>query len=365
MGGRYVTRPVTVPEDGTVEVELPFAPGFTLTVRVLRDGQGVEGANVSATPTMRDTGTAGNGMTDASGSCRLTGLTPGAYRVTAYSMSMSSAAPEQKIDLSGDRTLDLVLPSERVSGRVVGSGSGQPLADVAVTIRTTNADGTFGLTHDAWTDSSGRFELTGVEAGPLSLTAQKQGYVVKTQTVSVDAGQALVVEMVRGDGLDVTGRDGLLGTPLGSFYARVFDGTGAELATSYVGLDSAGVGEIPSLNPGAYSIVATSRGFAPAAFDGVPVPGPALAVALTPGGTLDVDVPEDRLKGGPLACRMLGPRGLPLVFRTWGNRGEFSLAASSTHLTNFPSVSGTLTCPGFAPAAFTVSEGGTARIALR
>ena len=365
IGGRYLSRPVTVPEDGTVEVELPFEAGFTLTVRVLRDDQPVEGAMVYASPASRDTGTNGSATTDASGSCRLTGLKAGTYSMVAYSMAMSSAAPEQKVDVNSDRTLEFILPAGRLAGRVVASESGQPLADVQVTIRSTNADGSFGFTHNATTDDAGRFQLTGLEAGSLSLTAQKKSYLVETRAVSADAAEDLVIEMIRGDGLDVTGRDGLLGTPLGSFSARVFDGTGAELATSYVRLDSSGRGEIPSLNPGSYSIIATSNGFAPAAFDGVPIPGPALAVMLTPGGTLDIDVPPERLTGGPLACLVVGPRGLPLAFRQWGNRGNLSLAGASTHLTNFPAVSGTLKCVGSSPLSFIVQEGGAARIAVK
>ncbi len=363
--GRFVRRAVTVPEDGTVDVELPFEAGFTLTVHVLRDGQPVDGANVYASPAIREASTAGYGTTDSSGSCRLTGLKGGTYNVTVQSMVIGSAAPDQKIDLNGDQTLEFVLPAGNLAGRVVGSGSGQPLADVQVQTRTMSADGTSGITHDATTDSSGRFRLTGLEAGPISLTAQKRGFLVETRTVTADTDQDLVIELARGDGLDVTGRDGLLGTPLETFTARVFDGAGAELPTSYVLLDSAGVGEIPSLKPGSYSIIAASRGFAPVTYDGVPVPGPALAVRLTPGGTLDIDVPAERFKSKPLVCVVSGPRGRPLAFRQWGKRGDLSLAAPSTHLANFPAVSGMLACPGFTPLAFTVTEGGATRITVK
>jgi large repetitive protein len=363
--GGSVTRQLTVPEEGTVEVELPFEGGFTLTAHVARDGQPAEGVNVSAFPTIHDAGTFGSAITDASGTCRLTGLRAGTYSVMAHTFTGSSAAAEQKIEVSGDRTLEFVLPSGRMAGRVVSSGSGQPLADAQITIRSSTTDGSFGFTHDATTDSAGRFQLSGLPDGPLSLRAQRKGYLVETRSVTADSPDELVIELARGDGLDVTGRDGLLGTPLGSFYVRILDGAGAEFSTSYVSLDSAGRGEITSLKPGAYSMIASSTGYAPAAFDGVSVPGPALAVTLTPGGTLDIEVPAARLKSGPLACRVASARGLPLALRQWGKRGDLSLAGASTHLTNFPSGSGTLTCPGFAPAAFTVSEGGVARVSLR
>jgi large repetitive protein len=365
-GGRFVNRQVTVPEDGSLDLELAFEVGFTLTVSVLRDGQPVEGVTVYANPTTRQTATNAIAATDASGSCRLTGLKAGTYRVTAFSSTTSSIAPEQKIDVSGDQAVELLLPSGRVVGRVVASGSGQPLAGAQVAIRSTNADGTFGLTRNATTDDTGRFQLAGLETGPLTLTAQRTGYVVETRTVTADSPDELLIQLARGDGLDVTGRDGLLGTPLGSFYARVFDASGSEIVSTYVRLDSAGRGEIPSLKPGSYSILAGASGLATAAFDGVPVPGPALAVTLTPGGTLDIDVPADRLKGGPLACVVTGPRGLPLAFRqSWTQRGALSLSSASSHISNFPAVSGTLSCSGFTAVPFTVTEGGTTRISVK
>ncbi|HVO52685.1 MAG TPA: carboxypeptidase regulatory-like domain-containing protein [Thermoanaerobaculia bacterium] len=361
--GKSVSRSVTVPEEGTIEVELPFEAGFTLTVHVQRDGQPVEGAWVNARPALPENGTFGSAATDASGSCRLTGLKAGSFHVFVYSMATSSAAPEQKVDVNGDQTLEFTLPAGRLAGRVVASGSSQPLADVQITVSPTNTGGSF-MSHSATTDSAGQFQFSGLDAGPLSLTAQKKSYLVETRTVSPDAAEDFVIEMTRGDGLDVTARDGILGTPLGSFSAQVFDGAGTALTAAYVQLDSTGRGEIPSLKPGSYSILASANGYAPSAYDGVTVPGSGLTVILTPGGTLDVDVQADRLAAGPIACQMTA-RGLPLAYRQWGKRGDLSLARASTHLTNFPPVAGVLACPGTAPVAFTVPEGGSTRIAVK
>lgn len=362
---RNVSKPVEVPEEGTLDVELMFEAGFTLTVHVVRDGQGVEGVMVYARAALAGASTTGQGMTDATGTCRMPGLKAGSYRINAQSWSTSAQAPEQKVELSGDHTLEIVLPSGRLAGRVVASGSQQPLADATVSVKSMTADGSFGLRHDATTDDAGRFQLSGLESGSLTLTATRKGYVVETRNVTADPPEDLVVALTRGDGLDVTGRDGLLGTPLSTLGVKVYYGTGAEVLDTFSRLDSAGRGEIPSLKPGSYTIVAGGwSGYAPVTYEGVPVPGPALAVALTPGGTLDVDVAPEKLKAGPLACVVTGPRGR-LAFRMWGNRGELQLYSSSVHLTNFPPVPGTLACPGSAPVPFTVTEGGTARIAVR
>ena len=362
---RNVSKPVDVPEEGTVDVELPFEAGFALTVRVVKEGQGVEGVNVFARGAGPDVATNGSGATDATGTLRMLGLKPGTYLVNAQSWLSGAQAPEQKIDLTGDRTLEIVLPTGRLSGRVVAAGSEQPLSNATVSVKSMTSSGTFGMTHDATTDDSGRFQLTGLEAGSLTLTATRSGYVVETRTVASDQTDELVIALARGDGLDVTGRDALLGTPLANLSVVVSDGAGAEVLTTYARLDSAGRGEIPSLKPGSYTIVAGAwAGYAAATYEGVSVPGPALAVALTPGGTLDIDVVPERFEAGPLVCVVTGPRGR-LAFRIWGKRGELSLSSSTVRLTNFPPVSGTLACPGSAPMPFTVTEGGTTRITVK
>ena len=149
------------------------------------------------------------------------GLKAGPYRVNAQSWTAGAQAPEQKIDLTGDRAVEVVLPSGRLAGRVVASGTEQPLGNARVSsVKSTSPDGSFGLTHDATTDDAGRFQLTGLESGSLTLSATRKGYVVETRAVTADASEDLVIALARGDGLDVTGRDGLLGTPLSMLCAR-------------------------------------------------------------------------------------------------------------------------------------------------
>ena len=361
---RSVARPIDVPEEGTLDVEVPFVAGVVLTVRVVKDGQGVEGIYVFARPAAADTATMGQGVTDASGSTRLTGLKTGKYEVHAYAPSGGVEAPMQKVDLAGDETLEIALPSGRLAGRVVASGTQQPLSNATVSVKSPAADARLGRTQQATTDDAGRFQFDGLETGALTVTVSRKSYVVETRTVTADTPEDLVIELARGDGLDVTGRDGLLGTPLATLWVKVYDGTGAEVLDSSARLDSAGRGEIPSLKPGAYTIVAGAwTGFAPASYEGVTVPGPALAVVLTPGGTLEVDVAPEKLKAGRLACVATGPRGR-LAFQVWGSRGELSVYSSSLRLTNFPPVSGLLSCPGSPAVPFTVTEGGVTRVAV-
>ncbi len=359
---RSTTKPVDVPEDGTLDVEVPFEGGYTLTVRVLKNGQPVEGVFLFAAPAVAGAATLGQGTTDASGTCRLSGLKAGSYRMNGW--SPGADLREQKVDVSGDQTLDIVLPSGRLAGRVVASGSQQPLGNATVDVKAPSAEGRASA-HSATTDDAGRFRFDGLESGPLNVTASKKGYVVDTRTVSADAPDDLEIALARGDGLDLIAKDGLLGTPLASASVFVYGAGGAEVVETNVRFDSAGRGEIPSLKPGTYAIVAGSwPGYAPGTYEGVSIPGPALAVSLTPGGTLDIDVALGRLAAGPVTCSITGPRG-PLAFRTWGKRGELVLASATIHLPNFPPLAGTLACPGAAPIPFVVPEGDTTRIAVK
>lgn len=362
---RNMARPVTVPEEGTVEVEMAFDAGFTLSVHVTRDGEGVEGVMAYARAAASEVAAFGQCTTDATGTCQMTGLRPATYTVAAASMASGSTAPEQKVDLTSDRTAELVLPSGRISGRVVASGTEQPLANVSVSVRSGEASSIVSVSNDATTDDAGRFSLSGLPAGPLKLTATKKGYVVETRPVTADGPDEIVIALVRGDGLDVTGRDGLLGTPLSSANVIIYDATGAQVLRTNIAFDSSGRGEIPSLQPGSYTIVAGAwSGYAPSTYEGVVVPGPALAVLLTPGGTLDVDVAPERLKAGQVACAVTGPRGR-LAFRIWGIRGDLQLYSATMQLTNFPPVAGRLTCAGSVPVPFVVTEGGTTRVMVR
>jgi protocatechuate 3,4-dioxygenase beta subunit len=361
-GSRGVQKNVQTPEvGGSIDVELAFEPGLTLTVRVTRGGAAVDRAWVSATTEGQGGGT--SARTDASGSCRLGGLKAGKVRVTAWLTALSASAVKT-LELSGDQTIDVEIPAGRIAGRVVAAGSGEPLASVSV------ASGAAGATEGetsvaGFTDSTGRFVLENVPPGPRRLTASLKGWVSDPKTVdAADAGE-IVIEMRRGEGLEVRARDGLTGTPLTRVYIRLVDGAGRTAATSVLTLDGQGSGEAPAVPEGVYSVLLGGSGYAPVRIDGAAVPGPAVAAALTPGGTLTVEVMAERLARGALTCRFTGPGGQPLVWNVYDGSGDLRLSVPSAQLRNFPPVSSTLTCPGSAPVPFAVPEGGTARIAVK
>src|SRR4029079_17413294 len=105
-----------------------------------RNGQAVEGANVSAS--LGGGGPFNSARTSAAGTYRLEGLTAGTYSVTASLGGGPFGGPRpQSITIDGDATLDLVIPFARIGGVVLDGTTHQPLSDVAVqaTARTATA----------------------------------------------------------------------------------------------------------------------------------------------------------------------------------------------------------------------------------
>ena len=221
------------------QAQIVFESGFALSGTVTRNGQPVDGANVSAS--LGGGGPFTSARTSASGAYRLEGLSAGTYNVSA---SQGGAPRTQSITIDGDATLDLAIPFARLGGVVLDGATHQPLADVVVqaTARTESRG-----PRSASTDSNGRFGLEDLEAVPYTLAARKSGYQVATREVTpVESGSDdLVVELTRGAGISIEVRDASFGVPLHAVQARATDGAGAVVFAGGIALDSDGRGEIP------------------------------------------------------------------------------------------------------------------------
>jgi hypothetical protein len=137
--------------------------------------------------------------------------------------------------------------------------------------------------------------------------------------------------MRRGEGLGLVAHDGILGTPLRGLLVRVVDAGGVAVFTGSVPLDSEGRGEVPSVKPGSYELRVASSGYAPVVL-GVGIPSSGLALALTPGGTLEIQVGPETLDLPQPQGRLLHADGrlyLPSIF---SEDGVMRLAGPSRHL---------------------------------
>ncbi|MCG6925172.1 MAG: carboxypeptidase-like regulatory domain-containing protein [Acidobacteria bacterium] len=310
---RVASANVTIePGQADAYAEIVFEAGYRVEVRVSRSGQPIPDAFVNAIP---DSGgrRGASARTDEMGTCVLEGLRDGSYTFMA---NVQDGAPvRETVSISGDATVDLEVPPGRIAGLVVEAGTGQPLADVSVRVEEGGSGFRFASVVSA--DSSGRFAFEDVEPRSYLLTFQKPAYETTTRDVNAADEEEVRVEMRRGEGLGLLARDGMFGTPLRGLMVRVVDASGIAVFTGTVPLDSQGRGEIPSVAPGSYELRVSSSGYAPVVRPGIVVPSSELAFALTPGGTLEIQVgPETQALPQPQALlyRADGRVYLPSIF---------------------------------------------------
>jgi protocatechuate 3,4-dioxygenase beta subunit len=366
---RSVTKQVTASDDQPMlATELVFEQGFTLSGRVTQNGQPVGSAMVFAA-LQGGGGRQASARTDDSGSYTLAGLQDGTYTVGAVSSLTSGMASKRTtITLTSDQSLDIAFPSAGISGQVVEADSKAPLPDASVTIAAQDATGGPTRTLGASTDSNGQFSFTNLDEGPYALTASKPDYQLAQRNVTAaeEGTEGLVVELSRGAGIAIKVLDGVYGIPLRGVMVRVLDGQGSSVyGPASITLDSSGQGEIPSLPPGGYTVIADASGYAPTRRDGVVVPSPAVTLALTPGGTVLIQSGPKTLESGTASGTITSAIGWPVLLSLFNLQGQVVLSQPSLTLRNVPSGSYILSITGTDIAqSFTVNEGGSTVLQL-
>jgi protocatechuate 3,4-dioxygenase beta subunit len=366
---RSVTKQVTASDDQPVlATQLVFDQGFTLSGRVTQADQPVSGAMVFAT-LQGGGGRQASARTDDGGSYTLTGLQEGTYTVGASSgLSGGMASKRTTITLSSDQTLDIAFPGAGISGQVVDADSKAPLPDASVTIAaqetTTGPTRTLG----AATDSDGQFSFSNLDEGSFTLTASKPDYQLAQRNVTAaeEGTESLVIELSRGAGIAIKVLDGVYGVPLRGVMVRVLDGQGSSVyGPASIALDSSGQGEIPSLPPGGYTVIADAWGYAAARRDGVVVPSPAVTLALTPGGTVFIRSGPKTLEGGTASGTMMTSAGQPALLSLFNVDGHIAISEPNLTLANIASGSYILAIPAAGISqTFVVNEGGTTTVQL-
>lgn len=360
---RSANASVSIAEGQTeAEVEIVFEGDGALSGRVTRGGKPVADARIVAGAAR--TGRSASGRTDETGAYRIEGITPGEYEVWVQADAYGRAGNVSRtVSIDGEARLDVALPVASLFGIVVDASTKQPLADVRVAASLEG--GAEGRPGAATSDSNGRFFVEELEEASYTLSLRRSGYqdAKSSARASEGGGDAGTIEMTRGDGLEVRVRDGIYGIPLRSALVRVKDGRGDVGSSTWLTLDGDGKGEIAFLRPGTYTIVVACSHYAPRTFENVGVPGPALQVTLTPGGTLE-------LKYGPVAiakgfATVLDALGRPYAFRAYGPEGRIPLtAAGYATIEGLAPGSYTLSVEGMEPKAFSVTEGGKALVEL-
>ncbi|MFN2386367.1 MAG: carboxypeptidase regulatory-like domain-containing protein [Thermoanaerobaculia bacterium] len=360
MSGRTVSKTFEVPE-GAAEfpVEIAFEGSSRLAGRITRADRPLAGAFVNASPEPPSTaGGRATAQTDEDGRYALEGLTDGRYQVF---VSGQGASYRKVFDVAGDTSGDIDLPSTGISGYVTDAATGDPIEGAGVRAESGGETAVYMMRQSA-TDSRGYYVLENLDAGAYKIVARKEGYQPKEQSVSLSSSSSeLNLALARGAGLALRAVDGQTGLPLRGLTVSAFAGPAAAFMGS-VSLDSEGKGEISSLAPGTYTLHVFSQGYAPRTVASVVVPSGPLAVALTPGGRVEVRS-EAAVSG-----RVVDASGSTYLLNPYRTDGRVNPAPPLTVWENFAPGSYQLvvsTPSGDKAYPFTVVEGRTTAIDVR
>jgi uncharacterized surface anchored protein len=276
---RTISKSSEIPEGfAEISLDIKFANAGRLSGRVTRGGKPVADETIRAQS--RDVGAVdSSGKTDANGFYVIDGLSESNYEIS-FGMG-----PGKSVWVSGDTVFDIELPAHSVSGRITEDKSGQPLSGVLVQVQSVNATTGPRTFATGTTDSSGNFNITGLEAGQYQLVAQQRGFRIKSETLEVPSTSLVLLSLSASEGIPVRVRDGINGLPLRSATIQVVNG--APAISLNVALDENGNGEITQLGPGRYDLRVGSNGYATKSIVGWTASGP-LELLLTPGGSLEI-----------------------------------------------------------------------------
>ena len=343
-----------------VPVQIVFEQGFTLSGTVSRHGQPVDAAMVSAS-LAGGGGRTASARTSSSGAYRVEGLAEGTYSVLV--MPSGGGRPQREsTNVSDDATLDIVIPGARLGGTVVDGGTGQPLADAAVQAASKEGGGPLAR---ATTDSNGRFGLEDLDPSAYVVSVRREGFLLQTRDVvaAEGAGDDLVFELARGEGIGIQVRDAAAGVPLRGVQVRATSAAGTVAFGGNVALDSEGRGEIPSLPAGAYALAVYAAGYAPALVSAA-APAPRVLIAMTAGGAVDIHAGPATLAGGTTRGQVLTAGGQPYPFAIFAPDGRITVAAPIRRLENLGPGRYVLSLEGGATYPFEIQLGTISAVTL-
>jgi hypothetical protein len=354
MVGSRIQKSIEVPPGATeVPVEIVFEGSGRLAGRVTRAGRGVGELWVSVVPDPPGASTVrGSGRTDDDGSYAVENLPDGNYQVTVGGMGVNH---RKLVTVQGDTAGDIELSSIALSGYVTDSAGGDPIEGATVQIESGNETDAFGIKR-ASTDSRGYYAIEGLESGSWQVSARKEGYQAKAQSVTIGSSSSeLNLALSRGAGLTIRAADGQTGLPMRMVSLLVFGVNGSVAYQGSVSLDNEGKGELAALAPGRYTVYAFAEGYAPRNIASITVPSGTLGLGFTPGGAVEIR------SSGAASARILDAGGV-LYMARWGRLdGQIAIAPPVTRIEHLaPGSYRLVTASG--SESFTVAEGQTTTV---
>jgi hypothetical protein len=253
----------------------------------------------------------------------------------ANPMSGGGAPIRKTAKVAGDTTVDLEAPPAKIAGQVVEADSGRPLGGAVVRVEPAGSGsggggGPFPIMMASESDSAGRFLHENLEPKPYRVSVTLPSYQTETRDVVAAEDSEVTITLKRGEGVGLVVRDGVFATPLRGVFVRVVDGGGTSVFVGGVSLDSDGRGDIPSLKPGRYEIRLGADSYASTVLRGITVPSSPLSVALTPGGSVDIQVGPQTLAVPSASGRLLDSGGAIYYPSPFSPDGVIRLAGEGT-----------------------------------
>jgi hypothetical protein len=232
-------KPVEVPADQDVKLDIVFPAGARLSGRVTQDGKPLAHKMVWARPVENKTGTLYRARTSEDGEYEIEGLPPTDYFFRA------DEDISRRITIAGDKMMDIEIPSVQLSARVVEDGGSVPVVGANVYLRGC-APETARVRGDKQTDDFGQFSLTGIDQGEVVLLVYKPGYEMYREKISYSSPITnKMITLRKNAGVEVRVKTGSRRFPIGFTITQSFPGNDY-IVDIWVPLDHERVGHIPS-----------------------------------------------------------------------------------------------------------------------
>ena len=171
-------------------LDIEFPPGVKLSGKILRRGEPVAETTVRV---LEGPGTSywASAACNQRGEFRLEGVDTGSYRLGIFSRD-HALLHEQQIELPSDRYIELALPTNQLSGRVVNAADSSPVAWADVTLY---GGGRYEVARTR-TNADGVFTFQNVAVGHYTVVVEKEGFEPAEATVQLEDGGVADVHLV-------------------------------------------------------------------------------------------------------------------------------------------------------------------------
>lgn len=335
---RAPSQTVELAPGGSQVVDIAFRGDIIVTGRVTRNGMPVSGGQVNFSARGNTSRGGGSSPTDNDGQYSVSGLEEGEYTVMVMDSMRSISPYSSTYQVRGSATHDIDYKTSALRGRTMDRSTNEPLANVAVALRSTSTTSDAGrFPRSGLSDATGAFIVDSVPPGSYIATATKEGFANESKEVYISDSSTpdLEFHLVRSAGVTLTVVDARDGRTL-SARAVAFDMQGRVADETRMMFGSADSGNVTlNVAPGGYSVTVSASGYAPRQ---VTLQSPSTqTIALSPGGTVEVRSKHST----SMRVRLIDAGGTPYP--------RYSIVPPSREI-----LPGTTTLPNIAPGTYTL-----------